>query len=688
LSVAGGGTDALIYRVVSTGRDTGTVSIPASIPWHDMNDGGRSPATASGSGSVHVKPPSGLRIISVTSDAPNNALYPNTSVVDAGQVFNLTVRVENTGGDDLDSVRVRAVSDGPSHVAIVGDSVGAIPSRSQKDYVFSVTAAPAAGTEILSTSITYAVSKNTGQRVIPAQAVESIENLRIELAALLSCGVSITAPAGAIDDTLSTGQSFVATALVTNEGQAVVDTVGEVTLTLPPSIHLASGTDPLVKRFKPGHAFAWTLVAPVSPSHDTVRVRISGVPNDLNRAAPAALHIGQSLVALRTEAAAHLSACAVSITVPQGAVDGTLSTEQNFVARSVFTPSANADSVWVELTVPAGFSLTGDRTKYIGRGNGTPQTVDWLIKAPLAHTIADTLVSRAGGRDRNVLAPIPTCRSAFPVHVQQKPGLSLFARISGPAEARDGVVSTDMQFTVMDSVTKTGEAPIDTTGARVELVLPAGQGYSLDGPAEHYRKPLYPGQNVTWNIRAPGSPTSPSNIEVRFVEPYATDVNTNAACDIAAGDVFIPVQTTVGSVRLSNISREDTIPPYVVPRGAKSVPIMRMVFRNNSSNDIGLDTLHVAVKDGRGNRLANPSRSIAAVSLVAGGATFPATVSGVNPVAIVVAHGIQVPHGESDTLLMRADVATGAPAGEMRFEIEHSSDVFMTINVQGGGLGA
>ncbi|HVO77111.1 MAG TPA: hypothetical protein VMT60_03915, partial [Candidatus Bathyarchaeia archaeon] len=80
LSVAGGGTDALIYRVVSTGRDTGIVSIPASIPWHDMNDGGRSPATASGSGSVHVKPPSGLRIISVTSDAPNNALYPNTSV--------------------------------------------------------------------------------------------------------------------------------------------------------------------------------------------------------------------------------------------------------------------------------------------------------------------------------------------------------------------------------------------------------------------------------------------------------------------------------------------------------------------------------------------------------------------------------------------------------------------------------
>ena len=107
LTLAGGSSDALIYRVVSTGSDTGMVAIGALVSWHDMNDPERTPEKAGGSSSVHVKPPSGLRIISVTSDAPNNALFLNTSIVDIAQVFHVTVRVENTGGDDLDSVACR-----------------------------------------------------------------------------------------------------------------------------------------------------------------------------------------------------------------------------------------------------------------------------------------------------------------------------------------------------------------------------------------------------------------------------------------------------------------------------------------------------------------------------------------------------------------------------------------------------
>jgi hypothetical protein len=688
LRVSGGGSDALIYRVVSTGSDTGMVAIDGLVPWHDMNDPGRAPETAGGSGSVHVKPPSGLRIISVTSDAPNNALLANTSIVDVAQVFNVMVRVENTGGDDLDSVTVDLASNVSSGGStIVGGALAVIPSRSEKEFAFSVTAAPAPGTEILSSSITYAVSENTHQRVIPAQAVESVENLRIELPALLSCGASVTAPAGARDDTLSTGQSFVVTTLVTNEGQAVIDTLGEVTLVLPSSMHLGSA-EPLVKRFTSGRAVSWTVVAPTSPSQDDVRAIISRIPDDVNRAAPAAVHTGEARLALRTELAARLSGCAVSITVPQGAVDGTLSTEQDFVVRSVFTPSANADSVWVELTVPTGFVVNGDRTRLIGRGTGTPRTIDWPVKAPMTHVVADTLVTRAGGKDMNSLLTIQTCRAVFPVHVQEKPALSLSAGISGPDEALDGVVSTDMPFTVTASIVKTGEAPVDTTGARIELVLPVGQGYALEGAGEHYRKAFSPGQPVVWNVRAPGSPTSPSNIEVKFAEPYATDVNTNAACTITAGDAFIPVQTEAGSVLMSNISRLDSIPPYVVPQGARSVPIMRIVFRNNSGYTIGLDTVFVALKDGRGRRIANPSRSIASIALAAPGGSVTATVASENPIAIVVAHGIEVLPGTSDTLLMRADVAAHAPTGEMRLEIEHSEEVAMSIMLPGGGSGA
>jgi hypothetical protein len=686
-SLAGGASDSLIYRISSTGSDTGMVAINAGIRWADMNDPLRDPGTAVGSGSVHVKAPSGLRVVSVTSDAPNNALFPNTSVVDTAQAFHVTIRVENTGGDDLDSVNVHLVSNGVTRTAIVGDSLVSVASKSERNFVFSIVAASAPASEILTSSIVYAVSVNTGERVYPAQAAESIENLRIELPALLSCNISVTAPEGALDDTLSTGQTFVVAAAVANEGQALVDTTGEVTLTFPPSVRLANPAEPLVKRLGTLNAVSWTLVAPATPSQDTVKARISGVPEDVNTAAPAAVRLIESGVALRTEEAARVSGCATTITLPQGAVDGTLSTDQDFTARTVLIPSANADSVWVALTAPAGFSVIGDRTRFIGMGTGTQQTVDWIMKAPVGRVEADTLVVRAGGKDINSGRAIGTCRVVFPVRVQVKPSLALNARISGPDEALDGSVSVSLPFTIEGTAAKSGEAAVDTTGARIELVLPAGQGYALDGVQETYRKPFYPGQSVVWNVKAPAAPTSPGNIEVRLVEPYATDVNTNAACEISAGAVFIPVQTQAGSVLMSNISLVDSIPPFVVPQGARDVPVMRIILRNASGFTIGLDTLYVAIEDGRGNLVADPAGAVDSLSCAVNGSTFTAAVASLNPVPIVVGHHFTLPAATADTLLLAADIGSRALAGEIRFEIRGSADVVLSISESGTRIG-
>jgi hypothetical protein len=686
-SLAGEASDSLIYRISSTGSDTGTVAMNAGVGWADMNDPLRDPGVAGGSGSVHVKAPSGLRIISVKSDAPNNALFPNTSVVDTAQAFNVTVRVENTGGDDLDSVAVRLSSSGATRTAIVGDSLVYVASKSEKDLVFSIVAASTPGSEILTASIVHAVSVNTGERVYPAQAAESIENLRIELPALLSCVISVTAPSGARDDTLSTGQTFVVAAVVANEGQALVDTTGEVTLALPAAVVLANPAEPLVKRLGALGAVSWTLVAPATPSQDTVRARISGVPDDVNTAAQAAVRLIESGVALRTEEAARVSGCAIAITAPLGAVDGTLSTDQDFAVQAVLTPSANADSVWIELAAPAGFSVIGERTRSIGRGTGTPKTIDWVMKAPLGRVDADTLVVRAGGTDINSGGAIGTCRVVMPVHVQVKPSLALGARISGPDEALDGSISVSLPFTIEATAAKSGEAAIDTTGARIELVLPAGQGYTLDGAQETYRKPFYPGQIVVWNVKAPAAPTSPGNIEARLVEPYATDVNTNVACEISTGAAFIPVQTEAGAVLISNISLADSIPPFVVPQGARGVPVMRIILRNASGFTIGLDTLYVAIEDGRGNLAADPARSVESLSLAANGSTFGAAVAGLNPVPIFVGHAFTLLPGTADTLLLEADIGSRASAGEIRFEIERSADVVISVSASGARIG-
>jgi len=686
LSLAGGASDALIYRVVSTGSDTGSVDVAASIVWNDSNVPGASQPPAAGSGSVRVKPPSGLRIISVTSGAPNNGAFPNTSIVDTDQGFSVAVRVENTGGDDLDSVQVRLASSGGSRAAIEGDSLVSLPAMSERDFVFDVTAASAAGVEILQASIVHAVSRNTGERVVPAEAVESIENLRIEVPARLACAASVTAPRGAVDDTLSAGQVFVVTGVVTNEGQSAVDAGGRLTLTLPASIRLENATDPLTKPFAPGVQVSWSLVAPSTATLDSARVSISAVPKNVNRGASCSVRVSESVIVVSTESAARLSGCALAISAPAGAADGTLSTDQEFTARATFTPSRNADSVQVELAVPSGFSVIGDRVRFVGRGDGAEKTLTWTVKAPAVEIDHDTLVARATGVDVNANNPIPPCRVTLPVHVAAKPLLRVTARISAPSEALDGVVSVNLPFTVEAIAVNGGGGSVDTTLARIELVVPAGQGYRLEGVGETFRKPFAPGTPVTWNLRAPEAPTVPGNISVSFVEPYAKDANTNAPCDIGTREAFVPVQTEAGAVLMANISPGDTTIPVVVPRGAANVPVLRVTQLNTSGYTVGLDTLYVSIRDGAGNRLADASQALSSVMLRSRGETVTHPVAEANPIPVVVAHEFEIAPGAVDTLLVAVDIAAGASAGELRVEIERSSSVVMTVST-GGGTG-
>ncbi len=688
LVLEGGAADTLLYRIAATGRDTGSVDIAATLGWIDGNEPEAPRPPASGSGSVLVRPPSGLRIVAVTSDAPNNASFANTSIVNTGQTFNLTVRVENTGGDDLDSVLVRLATSGVSGTLVEGDSLAYMPSRTERDFVYAVTAAPSSAVEYLRASIVKAVSVNTGEPVTPAEAVESIENLRIETAALLACGASITSPAGAIDDTLSTGQIFVVTVLVENAGEAAIDTTGRVTLALPVSMSLADPADPLTRRFDAGAPLEWTLVAPAAPSLDTLRASISSVPNDINIGSPAAIQTAESRIVARTEEAGGIAECSVSVAAPAGAVDGVLSTDQEFVARVALVPSVNADSVWAELSAPAGYAVAGDMIKFVGAGAGELVTLDWTVRAPSIAAPVDTLVGRAGGVDANSGERLPVRRVVFAVRAVEKAALALAGRISGPDGALDGILSVNQSFTIEATAANAGEAGVDTAGARIELVLPSGQNYDLDGAGETYRKPFYPGEPVAWNVRAPAEPTSPGNLQIRFVEPLAEDVNTNLACAVTTGEVFLPVQTETGAVRMLNLSSLDTIPPVVVPQGAAGVPIMRAEFENTSGYTIGLDTLYVAIKDGTGRLVSPPSRRVSGVALVAGGVRFEAAVSEANPVPIVAGHAFEVVPGAADTLLLTADIAANAPAGEIRFEIEESADVVFSITLEGGGAGS
>ncbi|RLB76736.1 MAG: hypothetical protein DRH24_17395, partial [Deltaproteobacteria bacterium] len=261
LELIAGESDAFIYTVSTTGSDTGIVNLTSSVKWNDANDPLRGTLVSSSDTTVHVKEPSGLRITSIVSDAPNNDKIPNTSIVDLNQSFNIYVTVGNTGGDDIDSVSVRLVSDGASTIETVGEPFKYIQSNNQVVFTFRITAGGTPGTEILSASIDYAVSVNTGETVTPAEAIESVEYVDIQTPVSLLLNSSITDPRGAMDDTLSAGQTFVVSAAVVNNGEASCDQSGEVSLVLPAGVTLADTEEPLTRQFTVGQTLSWSLIA-------------------------------------------------------------------------------------------------------------------------------------------------------------------------------------------------------------------------------------------------------------------------------------------------------------------------------------------------------------------------------------------------------------------------------------------
>jgi hypothetical protein len=410
-------------------------------------------------------------------------------------------------------------------------------------------------------------------------------------------------------------------------------------------------------------------------------VAISSAPLDVNINGTAAIGTEESRVTVVTLPASDIELTGFVFEAPAGAEDGIISTDQECTVAASVIASENADSVRLELVLPTGFTVTGDAEKLIGRGDGTEKTARWNITAPSAAVADDALILRSSGRDMNSGDSFTGPEGLLDVQVVEKSLLDLSYHISEPPEATDRILSVGLSFTVEAIVENLGSAGVDTAGARLEMVLP--DGYTLD--EDTYNKPFFPGEAVTWNLRAPGSPApSPADITVRFVEPYARDENTDESAPVTTPpQAPISVVTVEGWLLMDNLSVVpglDSIPPNVVPQGAVDVPVLRVRLRNNSAYTLGLDTLYLTIEGGGRGPLSDPSRYVSSIELVTAGGVDSASVTAANPVPIVVDHGYTIGEGEMDTVYLRVDIAGDAPAGELRFDIAGSDDVFFTIS--------
>ncbi|MDZ7860211.1 MAG: Ig-like domain-containing protein [Candidatus Krumholzibacteriota bacterium] len=674
-----GQTDSLRYLISSTGLDTGTVSVSCTLGWRDENIPDSSQTQVSRDSAVIVREPSGLRIISIDSDAPNNTGVQNTSIVNTSQEFNITATIENTGGDDLDSIDVALVTDGTSLIS-TADSCPQLGTAEQGVFVFNVTASLNPGVEVLSASIVKAVSVSTGEEISPLQAVESAENIEIQNAAELALTIGIISPAGAVDDTISTEQSFIVNATVNNNGEAEVDNSGEISITLPDGFSLAdSASEPLARSFVVDEDITWTLISPSIPDpSDTLSVGITAVPIDVNIDKPAFRAEPYDSIIILTEEKAMVKNCGLAVDSPPGAVDGLLSTDQDFTVRASATPSSNSDEVWLELLLPGGYSAEGDLRRNIGNGEGIERSVVWNLSAPPDEDPQPMQIElTTGGKDINSGSSFSGCVSSLEVETESAAVIDLSAFISGPEQALEGELSVSLPFNIQAEVANSGSAGVNTDEASLKVDLPPGYTF-VDGDSI---RQFSIGEPVTWNLKAPSSMSPPGNIRVHFREPYAIDVNTDKAAQIGTGEISIPVKTDAGIVSMSNISKNDTIaiPPHVVPQGARNVPMLKVSFRNMSAYTVGLDTLFVTVRDVNGLDVENPSQVVDSVSFVAGEVKYSTRATDVNPVPVIVDHAFTINSTDSAAAILEVDIASGAPAGGMRIELVSNDDVRLSI---------
>jgi len=245
------------------------VDIRATLNGTDAND--LAARTDNDATQITVVNPSGLYISATRVDpttAPNSP-SPGIVNVNSAQLFKIEVDVTNTG-EQVDSVQVSLAQTQSS--GIVQEPTGVPSVKIDPDstftFVFDINAdalPPPVPTRqvIFTSSITKAISVNSGLPVTPGTASDNQEVVNVERPVNLTVALDITAPAAATDGTVSTNQVFTVTGLVSNLGVAGIQPGGEVTFAVPAGFTVTSGPSSPVA-FALGSPMVWNVQAPAA----------------------------------------------------------------------------------------------------------------------------------------------------------------------------------------------------------------------------------------------------------------------------------------------------------------------------------------------------------------------------------------------------------------------------------------
>jgi hypothetical protein len=397
---------------------------------------------------------------------------------------------------------------------------------------------------------------------------------------------------------VSISQAFQIRARVSNLGEAGVE--GSAVFTLDLGSTGIQSQQPLVQNFTPGQQVIWNVTAPAAATPlDTISLRVTSVPRDENTNLTAFINRLERKIPIATVDAGFVRINSVVVTTPEGAKDGTLSTDQELTieAEIEWDDLINLQAE-IEFPTVVYDILDGSRFRDITQGPLT--TVSWRVRAPTAAAPSQHFIKiRAQGNDENnpslVVAALP---DSLPFQVVQKAQLQLRAEISAPASARDSVLTVGQNFTISAELRNSGEAAL-VGNDRVRITVPAGYTLISDSASQSILPNL---RQVSWDLRAPDSPGGIQSFIIEVESRAASDINSNQLPPLTPTPprIVIPVQTR--GIALEVVRLLDR-KPTSIPRDAANVGIFGLQFENEGDAPIVIDAIRLNVR-ARGDTIA------------------------------------------------------------------------------------
>lgn len=352
LVLNGGVTDTLIYSVTTTGEISGTAQIVAEITAQDQNT--KQELIETGETLISILTSARIVIRETTLSDCYVSSISGLGKANFGQTFHITTVVRNVGREAIENIVVKLNSNGNSTIARNELKIGSLPAEygSIASVTFEVQADQVKRTEQFSASIVSAMVQGTSTEATIEASTDSVALVQIEKQAELLPRII-----NKEDSLLTKGQEVKLSIMVDNQGDAEVDDSGKITISAPGQYRLISSDGDTTSlssttSFVPDDSVFWRLQTPNFESGpDTIIVSISQLPTDLNSDEKAYAITRHDTLVIKT-LPTNLLISSFEVSDPIGAMDDTLSTNQNFTIKATINFSRNLQDVTAQIIEP------------------------------------------------------------------------------------------------------------------------------------------------------------------------------------------------------------------------------------------------------------------------------------------------------------------------------------------------